>query len=100
PVGNPLAVGQTAAVHDAGIDPVERLRGEPRLADAWIADDRDQLAAWTGERPVPDVGELLQLTLAADEPERVPPRHRLPGRPRRGRAHPPPPPLPTWGARA
>src|SRR5262249_26373122 len=83
PVGDPFAVGETAAVHDARIDPLERLRGEPRLADSRIADDRDELAAWAGERPVPDVGELLQLALTADEAECVRALHRFASREKR-----------------
>ncbi len=45
PVGDPLAVGEAAAADDRRLDRSQALRGEPRLADAGIADDRDQLAA-------------------------------------------------------
>ena len=48
PVGDPLAVGQAAAADDRRLDRARQLRGEPRLADAGIADDRDQLAALLG----------------------------------------------------
>ena len=44
PVGDPLAVGEATAAHDPRVDPRERLRDEPRLADARIAHDRDELA--------------------------------------------------------
>ena len=45
PVGDPLPVGEAAAADDRRLDRGQRLRGEPRLADAGIADDRHQLAA-------------------------------------------------------
>ena len=67
PVGDPLAVGETAAAHDPSVDPLERLGDEPRLADAGVADDRHELAAQAGERAIPGIGQLLQLALAADE---------------------------------
>ena len=54
PVGDPLAVGEAAAADDAA--PRARpsdLRDQPRLADAGLADDRDQLAALLGQRALP-----------------------------------------------
>ena len=67
PVRDPLAVGEAAAAHHPRVDLLERLRHEPRLADARVADDRHELAARTGQRAIPGVRELLQLALAADE---------------------------------
>ena len=45
PVRDPLAVGQATAADDRRVDGRQSLGGEPGLADAGIADDRDQLAA-------------------------------------------------------
>ena len=53
PVGDPLAVGQAAAAHDPRLDRGERLRHQPRLADAGVADDRHQLAALLALAPAP-----------------------------------------------
>ena len=67
PVGDALAVGETAAAHYLCVDLRERLRHEPRLADAGIPDHSDHLAAGAGQRAVTGVHKLLQLPLAPDE---------------------------------
>ncbi len=48
PVGDPLAVGEAAALDEPGLEGRERLRDEARFADAGLADDRHQLAAPLG----------------------------------------------------
>ena len=48
PVGDPLAVGEAAAPDDGRVDRRQGLRGEPGLADAGVAEERDQFAAPLG----------------------------------------------------
>src|SRR4029453_2260755 len=43
------------------------LRDQPGLADPRVADDRDQLAAIPGPRPLPGLPDDCELTVAADE---------------------------------
>src|SRR5215471_10732418 len=71
PIGDPLPVRQAAPTHDTSLDPGDRFPDQSGLADTGIADHRDQLAARSGEGPIPGVRELLQLALAADEAGRV-----------------------------
>ena len=77
PVGDPLAVGEAAAADDRRLDRRQELRGEPRLADAGIADDRDQLAALLGPHALPRLPEQRELALTPDEPRLVPPLRRV-----------------------
>ena len=63
PVGDPLAVGKAAAAHDRRLDRSQELRDEPRLADAGIADDRDQLAALLGPHTLPGFPDERELAL-------------------------------------
>ena len=44
PVRDPFAVGEAAAADDGRLDRGQELRGEPRLADTGVADDRHELA--------------------------------------------------------
>src|SRR5579862_4011672 len=67
PVGDPLAIGQTAPADHPRTEPRERLRRQPRLADAGFRDDRDQLAALLGTRTVPGCLDLVELPLATHE---------------------------------
>ncbi len=53
PIGDPLAVWGAAAAQDRRLDRRKQLRGEPRLADACIPRDRDQLAAFLGPHALP-----------------------------------------------
>ena len=77
PVGDPLAVGQAAAADDRRLDRRQSLRDEPGLADAGIADDRDQLAALLGLHALPRLPEERELALTADEQRLVPALRRL-----------------------
>ena len=77
PVGDPLAVGEAAAAEDGRLDRSQQLRGEPRLADAGIADDRDQLAALLGLHALPCLPEDRELALTADEQLPVPALRRV-----------------------
>ena len=77
PVGDPLAVGEAAAADDRRVDRSQSLRGEPGLADAGIADDRDQLAALLGPHALPCLPEERELALTADEQLPVPALRRV-----------------------
>ena len=77
PVGDPLPVGEAAAADDRRLDRGQKLRGQPRLADARVADDRDQLAALLGLHTLPRLPEERELALASDEQRLVPPLRRL-----------------------
>ena len=65
PVGDPLAVGQAAATHDASLDRGERLRHEPRLAHSCVADHRHQLAPRLRLRALPRLHDLRELRARA-----------------------------------
>ncbi len=77
PVGDALAVWQAAAGEDArALEPVDELARETALADAGLAEDREQVRALVAHGAGEGVGEELELRLAADE-----------RRSRAGRAH-------------
>ena len=67
PVGDALAVGEAAAADNPGVDRGERLGDEPRLADACLADDRQQLTALLGSSARPGGADRFDFALAADE---------------------------------
>ena len=77
PVRDPLAVREAAAADDRRVDGSQSLRGEPRLADAGIADDRDQLAALLGPHALPC---LLAGSRARAHGPRTAPRAGAPAR--------------------
>ena len=83
PVGDALAVGETAAAHDPRLDRREQLGCEPRLADAAVGDDRHQLAALLGQHALPELAAERKLALPSDEPHPVRPLRRF------ARAHDP-----------
>ena len=56
PVGDPLPVREAAAADDRCVERGQELRHEPRLPDAGLADDRDELAAPFGLRALPRLG--------------------------------------------
>src|SRR6185312_8393608 len=66
PVGDPLAVRQTAAADDVRVDPREKSGREPRLADARDAEQREQLADAVGDG---EVERLLEEQLLAATPD-------------------------------
>ncbi len=53
------------------------FRGEPGLADARVADDRDQLAALLGLHTLPGLPDERDLALTADEERLVATLRRL-----------------------
>ena len=61
PVGDPVSVGQAAAPDDASLDRGERLRHQPRLAHAGVADHRHELAARLRLRALPRLDDLREL---------------------------------------
>jgi hypothetical protein len=67
PVGDALAVGQTAASHDRRLDRRERLGDEAGLPDAGVADDRHQLTPGLDLHPAPRRLDESQLARTADE---------------------------------
>ena len=77
PVRDPLAVGEAAAADDRRLDRSQNLRGQPGLADAGIADDRDQLAALLGPHALPRFPDERELALTSDERRLVPPLRRV-----------------------
>ena len=77
PVRDPLAVGKAAATDDRRLDRGQKLRREPRLADAGIADDRDQLATLLGPHALPSNLQDRELALTADEQRPMPPLRRV-----------------------
>ena len=89
PVGDPLAVGEAAAADDRRLDRSQELRGEPRLADAGVADDRDQLAARArpARAPMPPAGSRARAHGRRTAPRVDAPERRAPaaaGRPATG----------------
>ena len=82
PEGDPLAVGEAGAAHDPRPrpDPRDELRGEPRLAHARLADDRDQAAAPLGDDGLELALEQRELLArarrAASPPAAAPARRR------------------------
>src|SRR6266542_2403432 len=72
PVRDSLAVREATAgpeqrLRRFGAQPLPELADEPRLADAGIADDRDQLRLATSGHPAVCVLQLCQLAVATDE---------------------------------
>src|SRR6185503_4653204 len=68
-IGRGLAIGNGAALQDEpALDAmgVSELPVEPGLADAGLADDRDDLAM-AGLGPLQGLAELIHLTVAADK---------------------------------
>ena len=63
----PVAVGETATANNPSVDRPERLCHEPRLAEARVTDDRDELAALLRRRPVPRLDHQLELPPTPDE---------------------------------
>ena len=64
-------------MHDRHRERRQNLRGEPRLADTRVADDRNQLAALLGLHALPGFPEKRELALAADERVPVAPLRRV-----------------------
>ena len=77
PVRDPLPVGEAAAADHRRLDRCQELGGQPRLADAGIADDRDQLAALLGPPPLPCFSHEPELAPTSDEQRLVPTLLRL-----------------------
>ncbi len=67
PVRDPIAVGQASSADSRRLQGSDGFRYEPRLADARVADDRDQLAVLFGHRPLPGLAHESELALAVDE---------------------------------
>ena len=67
PVGDPLAVGEAAALDEPGLEGGERLRDEARFADARLADDRHKFAAPLRQRSLPRLFDRGELPLAPHE---------------------------------
>jgi hypothetical protein len=92
PEGDALAIWEAAAlapVHEVGkvVDEGEELRRQPALADAWLADDRDELDRPLPVCPAEEALEQLQLVVAPDEVAQRPPGDAVPiAAPRGGRA--------------
>ena len=91
PVRDPLAVGQTTARDDPHPERGQRFRDKPRLADAGLAHDRDQLAGAAFEDPHPRLDE--SVTSRHRDRRRatraIAPAHRVPrrgGKPIRARS--------------
>ena len=76
PVGDPLAVGETAAADDLCVTARQSLVDQARLADARLGDDRDELAAALHLRSLPGLSEQSELALPADETRLVSPLRR------------------------
>ena len=72
PVGDPLAVGRATTADHRRVDGSQDLRGEPRLADAGITDDRHQLATLLRPDTLPRLLEDRELALTTDEQLPVP----------------------------
>ena len=66
-VGDAFAVGRAAAPDHGRPDRRTELGGQPRLADAGLADHRDELAAPIGPHEVPALPEECELRLPSDE---------------------------------
>ena len=68
PVRHALAVRQAAALeHTGAVDRVDELTGQPALADARLAVDREDVCAAVAQRSLVRVLEELELGFAADE---------------------------------
>jgi hypothetical protein len=72
PVADALAVRQAAAAHHGCLELRQSLLDEPRLADARVGDNRDELAAALGESALPHLAQSPELSGAPDEPHLVP----------------------------
>ena len=77
PVGDPLAIGETAAADDGRLDRAEELRGEPGLAHTGIAHHRHELAQPAGPNALPRLPDEGELAVAPDEAGPVPPLGRF-----------------------
>ncbi len=77
PVGDPLAVGEAAAANDRRLEAVQKLGGQPGLADTGVAYDRHELAALLGLHALPYLSDERELPLASDEQRLVPPLRRV-----------------------
>ena len=98
PVGDPVAVGQTAPAHDARLHGGECLGDQPRLAHPGVADHRHQLAARLAPARAPTPRAIsASSALAADEPRA---RGCAPARPAPRRAGTPAPAPPSLSASA
>jgi len=67
PVGDPRSVRQAAAADHLGPDRGQQLCDQARLADACLADQRDELAATTCADPLPGSLQDRELARPADE---------------------------------
>ena len=78
PVGDPVAVGQTASPNDRGtVEPGEELVGQARLPHAGGAEHGEQLAGTVGLGLRQRGLQATQLTLSADHRAGAPARRRL-----------------------
>ena len=66
PIGDPLAVWETAATDDPHVERGQRFRNKPRLADPRVADHGDELAL-SGHGALPRLPDEPQFAVAADE---------------------------------
>src|SRR5205807_1602740 len=69
PVGDPVAVGETAPIEVASLplDRTEELRRDPRLADTRLAEDRDEAAAPALDRRRELAAQGSELAASPDE---------------------------------
>ena len=78
PVGDPVAVGQTATLNDRDtVEPGEELVGQTRLPHAGGTENREQLAGPVGLGLSKCGLQATQLALSADHRSRAPARRRL-----------------------